>query len=200
MISGFTLTVLFGKVHAVRFAPNDLRVLAPLMFAAIVAVACGASGEEPRGLSTTSTESASPASSPSEDAAAQAELESLHTAYWDAFVTASNGPLIDASLFDGIATTGVVERRLGYVQSELVARDARREGEPSIRNVAIEINDSQARIESCVDSSDWKLIVGDAEVPLETSGPAPSVMTAELTPDGWRINKVLSSKEAEITC
>jgi hypothetical protein len=146
--------------------------------------------------------SAPPTETPTSDSGDDvATLEALHDAYWDAFVEASNGPIVDSALFEGVATTGVIERRLGYVQTELVGRNARRQGEPAISDVAVTIDGDNARIESCVDSTNWTLIVEGEEVPTTSSGPKPFAMTAERGPGSdWLINEVLTTDDAEITC
>lgn len=133
------------------------------------------------------------------EAADVAELEGLYDAFWDARIRSHNGPSVDADLYDDIATTGFAEAELGYVQSELIANEARREGEPVVSDVTVTVDGDRATIDSCVDESRWLLVAGGEEVPLDL-GTEPHVVTATRTEDGWRIDDRLPIKRSDLTC
>ena len=133
------------------------------------------------------------------DEADVADLEELYDAYWEARIRSHNGPSVDADLYDGIATTAFAEAELGYVQSELIAHEARRDGRPVVTALSVTVDGDRATIDSCVDESGWLLVAAGEEVPLDL-GTEPQVVTAARTDDGWRIDDRLPTKRSELTC
>lgn len=136
-----------------------------------------------------------------DDAEDVAALEELHADFWDARIRSFNGPSVDPDLYDGLATTGFAESQLlGYVQSELVARDARRDGRPTLSDVTVTLNGDKAVIDSCLDTSEWRFLVGGEEVPIDLGEPEPSVLQATRTPDGWLMERFLPTRRSNLTC
>lgn len=129
-----------------------------------------------------------------------AALEALYLAYWDAFVNVSNDPRIDTDLFAGITTDALAERKLSYVDRELIANDVRREGEPELSDVTVTVDGDTAQVEACLDESSWKILHDGEEVSWEFGDPVPAPMRAERTAEGWVLTDDVAQEEATITC
>ncbi|MEO3750851.1 hypothetical protein [Streptomyces sp. B6B3] len=138
-----------------------------------------------------------------DESAAEAEVADLYLAYWDAVIELENGDELDRSLFDGLATTGVVESEVGRV-SAFKDNGVHREGEPTIENVTVTIDGDTARIEACKNEADWRVVDGNGEVPdavpENLQRPHPNVVTAERTDGEWLITATLPTEGATITC
>jgi hypothetical protein len=138
----------------------------------------------------------------SEDPAVAA-LKDLYDAYWDTVIELENGGRLDVAVFDGIATPGVAEDEVGRLHP---FRDdnIHREGEPTIDNVTVTIDDDTARIQSCKSEAGWNFFRNDDEltgiIPDEARRPHPFVVSAERTSGEWLINGTLRPQEATITC
>jgi hypothetical protein len=177
-----------------------------LVASAVILVACDAAGEEPTGLNTSppaTTETTSPAETPTNDSGDDvATLEALNEQYWDVFTNLQNNPRIDAEAYDGIAGGLVVERDLGYIRAQLVDNELHREGAPEISNVAVTVDGDAARIEMCVDETEWPVFKDDEELDFNL-GISATAVTAERTSEQWLISEILLSEEdedMEITC
>lgn len=192
-----------------RVSPRRaVRALLPCAIAVGIISACSASAEEPTGLATPSPEpTAAPtvdepteSAEDTESAEQLAALETLFEEYWAAVTDLWNDPELDPDVIRHVTTPGHSEMMLTYVHRELIANDARRDGEPVIGEIVTHIDGDEARVEGCVDQSDWKLLVGDTEVPVDFGGPRPYVLEAVPSDDGWLVNDELDEDEATIAC
>jgi hypothetical protein len=192
-------------MRRIRTGRTRLATVAALLALTVSMAACSSDdegGEEP--IEGAGSGSPEPEETASDDAAAKAEVTDLYLAYWDAVVELENGDELDRSLFDGIATTGLVEEELSRVSS-FKDNGIHREGEPTIGNVTVTIDGDTARIEACKNEAGWDVIedgevVPDA-VPPELQEPHPNVVTAEREASGdWLINATLPTEGATITC
>jgi hypothetical protein len=181
-----------------------IRALLPFVLAVGVVGACSTAADEPEGLAAPSTQptAETPADEPTESAddAETAALEALFEEYWAAVAELWNDPQLEPDVIRHVATPGHSEMMLTYVHRELISNDARREGEPVIGEIVAHVDGDEARVEGCVDQSEWSLMVGDNEVPVDLGGSRPHVLEAVPSDDGWLVNDELSEDEATITC
>ncbi|RBM22114.1 hypothetical protein [Streptomyces sp. PT12] len=174
-----------------------------LTLAALTAGAVGCSSDdegEPAEIEGTA-DAADPAGEGGGDA--EAELTELYGRYWDALIELENSTELDNTVFDGIATTGVVETEVGRV-SAFKDNDIHRQGEPVIDHVTVTVDGDAARIESCKNEAGWVFIADGEEdpslLPEELTRPSPFGVAAERTDDGWLISQVLHTDETTISC
>lgn len=169
----------------------------------VVFSACSATTEEPDGLAASPPETRSPATDAAaasdSEAADLAEIETVFAAYWDAVIESENGPVSDPAIFDGIATGGAVEMQLTNVNN-LINDGIRRIGAPALSEPVIHLAGDTARVEVCVDISDWGAAVGDHTAPPQPSDPSPRVVDMERIEGAWLVTDQIDPSEATITC
>lgn len=147
-----------------------------------------------------------PSQSPEDDdnSADIAALERLYQEYWDARVELENGEELDLSLYEGITTDTVVQQEGSQLQQ---FRDdgIRRQGEPAITDVTVEVDGDTARIEACKSETDWQVVQGGDvvpnAVPESLRQPHPYLVAAERSGNSWLISQTsLPEEEATISC
>ncbi|NDL58706.1 hypothetical protein [Phytoactinopolyspora mesophila] len=129
----------------------------------------------------------------------EAAVEQLYDQFWDAVVSAENGPDTDPALFDGIGTGAIVEIYVSRAR-EWEDLGVHRDGEPQLEDITVDVDGDEARVEACKDEADWQMIADGEPVPLEDREPSAHVVIAERTGDGWLFTDELASDEAVISC
>jgi hypothetical protein len=173
-----------------------LRLAVVLIMPLVLSVGCDSAGDEPLGLA------ASPTHAPTADPTADDDvvmLEALYGSYWEAFVDLSNDPRIEPEVFEGITTREFAQDEMSYIRAQLIDNDLRRVGEPELSNITVVVTGDEARIEACLDETEWTVLQGDEDREFDL-GISASVRSAERGPDGWLISGIVSSDDARITC
>ncbi|PSK99778.1 hypothetical protein CLV30_11781 [Haloactinopolyspora alba] len=158
--------------------------------------------DEPAGLTAGPTPTGTSSASPTGPSKADdvATIKQLYADYWDAVITAENGPNPDPALFDGIVTGDALESRVGRVQ-RMVDEEQRRYGKPKIGEVKVTVDGDTARAEACVDQRKWGVVVqGQTQPPFDDIEPGPIGVVTKRTKNGWIIVNYIPVDESSLTC
>lgn len=174
------------------------------LVAAVVAVglllsACGGSAKEPEGLNASDSGPATtPAETPSENPDV-AQLKELYAKYWDAYGKAASGPKTEPKLFEGVTTRDFTEEKLSEI-GQFVERNHRLVGQAKLSQVTVTLNGDSAQVEACLDTSEWKIIENGKTIQSDFGDPAPVVLSAKRSDEGWLFDDSKPTKEATIAC
>jgi hypothetical protein len=162
-------------------------------------------GNEPiEGAQTNSPEPGNETPEDDDNNADVAALERLYQEYWDARIELENSKQLDFSVYDGITTETLVQEE-GALLQQFRDDGIRRQGEPTVTDVTVEVTGATARIESCKKEDGWAIVrdgevLPESEIPDELREPHPFLMAAKRSGDGWLISRSLPQEEATITC